>query len=119
MYHIYRHSFVSLAVMAIAALSGAAQASPAEVRIVATEFKYAPSEVRVKAGAPVTLVLDNSQAATEHGLAVPVLKFRVDARAGQVARKTFTFDKPGTYPIVCNLPGHTEAGMTGTLVVQK
>lgn len=123
-----RQLFIRSTAVALAALTGSTVMAPtsaqaaqtgSDIRIIATEFKYEPREVHVKAGAPVTVVLDNSQAATEHGMAVPALKFRVDARAGQVARKTFVFDKPGTFPIVCDLPGHTEAGMTGTLVVQK
>jgi uncharacterized cupredoxin-like copper-binding protein len=39
------------------------------------------------------------------------------ARAGEVAGNTLTFDKPGEYEIVCDLPDHTEAGMRGKLIV--
>ena len=27
--------------------------------------------------------------------------------------------RPGTYPMVCNLPGHKEAGMVGTITVTQ
>ncbi len=89
---------------------------PAEVRIVATEFKYAPAKVRVAAGQAVTLVLDNSGAETEHGLFVPALGFRLQVKAGETARKNTVFEKPGEYEFICDLPGHHEAGMTGTLI---
>lgn len=88
-----------------------------EITIVSTEFKYHPNIVEVVAGQPVTLVLDNTQAATEHGIAVPALNFRLFARAGQVSRAIFVFPVPGRYAIVCDLPGHTEAGMKGTVIV--
>ncbi len=90
---------------------------PAEVRIVATEFKYAPAKVRVAAGRAVTLVLDNSGAETEHGLFLPALGFRLQAKAGEIARKSTVFVKPGEYKFICDLPGHHEAGMNGTLIV--
>ncbi|HMF07401.1 MAG TPA: cupredoxin domain-containing protein [Methylocella sp.] len=90
---------------------------PAEIRIVATEFKYAPSEIKVTAGRAVTLVLDNSGAETEHGIFVPALGFRLDAKAGEVVRRVTVFDKAGKYDFSCDLPGHPEAGMRGKLIV--
>ncbi len=93
------------------------ETKPAEVRIVSTEFKYDPARVRVAAGRPVTLVLDNSKAETEHGLFLPGLGFRLDAKAGEIARKNTVFEKPGEYEFICDLPGHRDAGMTGSLIV--
>lgn len=88
-----------------------------EVWVASTEFKFVPATVRVSTGRSVTLVLDNSQAETEHGIDVSALGFHLIARGGQVARKTFIFDKPGEYAFVCDLPGHREAGMNGKLIV--
>ncbi len=92
-------------------------AKPVEVRIVSTEFQYAPAEVVVPSGRAVTLVLDNSGAETEHGLFVPALGFRLEVKAGEIARKKAVFAKPGEYEFVCDLPGHLEAGMKGRLIV--
>jgi len=39
------------------------------------------------------------------------------ARPGQTARLRFRIDTPGIYRILCSMPGHAEAGMTGTLTV--
>jgi plastocyanin len=88
-----------------------------EIWIVSTEFKFVPATIRVIAGRSVTLVLDNSQAETEHGIDLPAFGFHLTARAGQVSRKTFTFDEPGEYEFMCDLPGHREAGMKGKLII--
>jgi len=90
-----------------------------EVRVTSTEFKYVPATVRVIAGRSVTLVLDNSQAETEHGIDLPAFGFYLMARRGQVTRKTFIFYTPGKYEFMCDLPGHQEAGMTGKLIVSE
>lgn len=90
---------------------------PLELRIVATEFKFAPARITVPSGTPITLVLDNSAGETEHGIVVPAFDFRLDAKAGEIAQKTVVFAKPGEYAFTCDLPGHREAGMAGTLIV--
>lgn len=51
-----------------------------EVWIASTEFKFVPATVRVIAGRSVTLVLDNSQAETEHGINVPAFGLYLIAR---------------------------------------
>ena len=88
-----------------------------EVWVASTEFKFVPATVRVIAGRSITLVLDNSQAETEHGIKLPAFGFYLIARGGQVTRKTFIFDKPGEFEFMCDLPGHQEAGMKGKLIV--
>jgi plastocyanin len=91
--------------------------SPIEVRIISTEFKYVPAKVGVTVGRTVTFILDNSNAETEHGVIVPAFGFRLEAKAGEVVRTTIVFDRPGEYEFTCDLPGHREAGMKGTLIV--
>jgi uncharacterized cupredoxin-like copper-binding protein len=90
-----------------------------ELRIVSTEFKFTSQSARVVAGQVVTVVLDNSQGETEHQIFAPALGLRVFARAGDVARRDYVFDKPGEYEIVCDLPGHTEAGMKAKVIVEE
>jgi plastocyanin len=101
----------------VAALEPSNETKPAEVRIVSTEFRFSPATVLVAAGRAVTLVLDNSGAETEHGLFVPGLGFRLQAKAGEIARKNILVEKPGKYDYNCDLPGHRDAGMTGRLIV--
>ena len=102
----------------IAAPGPSNETKAAEVRIVSTEFAFAPAKVMVVAGRAVMLVLDNSGAETEHNLLVPVLGFRLQTKAGETARKSILFEKPGEYEYSCDLPGHRDAGMKGTLIVR-
>jgi plastocyanin len=92
---------------------------PLEIWIISTEFRYEPSVVRVVAGHPVMLLLDNSRGATEHGIVFPAFGKRLDARAGEITRTSFVFYAPGEYEMICDLPGHREAGMKGKLVVTR
>ena len=108
---------VAMAQAQVAALEPSDGTKPAEVRIVSTEFRFSPATVLVVAGRTVTLVLDNRGAETEHGLFVPGLGFRLQAKAGEIARKNILVEKPGNYDYNCDLPGHRDAGMMGPLVV--
>lgn len=92
---------------------------PAEIRIVATEFHFFPDKLLIVEGRPILLVLDNSGAETEHGIIIPALGFRMTAMAGEIVRKTAVFDRPGEYEFSCDLPGHRESGMKGTLIVGR
>lgn len=89
----------------------------AELRIVSTEFGFSPPSPQVVAGRRVTVILDNSKGETEHLVLVRELGLRMFARANEIVRREYVFDRPGTYDFVCDLPGHTEAGMKGKLIV--
>ncbi len=93
------------------------ETKPAEVRIVSREFRFFPAMVWVAARRAVTLVLDNSGGETEHGLFLPALGFRLQAKAGQITRKDTVFENAGAYEYICDLPGHPDAGMKGRLIV--
>jgi plastocyanin len=90
-----------------------------EIKIIATEFKFSAPSRHIVAGQPVTLVLDNSEAESEHAIFFPALGVRLFAPAGETVRKTVLFDKAGEFAFVCDLPGHREAGMIGKLAVRQ
>jgi uncharacterized cupredoxin-like copper-binding protein len=101
----------------------------------ASEFKFDPATLNVKAG-KVKLTLDNT-GQFEHELVV----LKTDAKPGALkvsggkvseddsvgeieelkggATKSHTFDlQPGHYVFVCNIPTHYGKGMRGELVVK-
>jgi uncharacterized cupredoxin-like copper-binding protein len=116
------------------AKSGAVAAKGGKITVDSTEFKFDPTQITADAG-KLSITLDN-KGKIEHELvvlktdespdALPVSGQRVseDAAVGEVsetkagATKTETIDlKPGSYVFVCNIPGHYEDGMRGTLTV--
>ena len=77
------------------------------------EYRYSPSEMTFSAGETVTFTLI---AETEfHTFEVDDLDIYVEVEAGDTGTYTFTFDKPGTYELVCT--PHSVQGMVGTIVV--
>jgi len=95
---------------------GTTIADAESITVVATDFAFEPSTIEVTAGEPVNLVLDVQDGG--HDLAVADVGFRIpilDEPESAVA--TLQIDEPGSYPFVCQVPGHIEAGMTGTIAV--
>ncbi len=101
----------------------AAVDAPAEVTVVVTasEFAFEPSTIALRAGVPTRIELDNRGAAVEHSLLVHAPSggdwIHLHAAAKGTDADTFQIDTPGSYEILCTIPGHTEAGMAGKLVV--
>jgi plastocyanin len=104
-----------------AAPSGGKRASSAlAVEVKATDMRFEPTTVTVKSGTPVRLTLTND-GALDHDWVVDNVdgrKVQVDAKSKASATVEFTPAASGTYEFYCSVPGHREAGMKGTLVVQ-
>lgn len=118
-----------------ATTTAAKAAATADPEIKATEFAFTPSDATVTSG-KVKITMKNAGSA-EHELvllktdqpadSLKVTNGRVsetdsvgeigETAAGKSASHTFDL-KPGTYVMVCNIPGHYQAGMRGTLTVQ-
>ena len=127
------------AVMIIAALimaacsSGGGSTGATNIKVTTTEFAFNPANVTVPAGASVSLTLDNTgtvqhtwvvlkqgvNVTTATGLDPASIYFTSKVDAGKTATFTFTAPStPGDYEIICDLPGHLEGGMKGTLTVK-
>ena len=81
------------------------------------QLKFDQQELRVPAGELIALRLDNRDD-REHSFDIDQLNVHVPIAIGQSGLALFTPDKPGTYTFYCNVPGHREAGMVGTLIVE-
>jgi uncharacterized cupredoxin-like copper-binding protein len=57
---------------------------------------------------------------TEHSMSGdhPEYDLHAATSAGETSVIKFTPTEPGTYQIICSVPGHKEAGMTGELIVK-
>jgi len=87
------------------------------VEIVAIDIAFDPKkDVTIAADTDVTLSLPNNGVAA-HNFSIDALGISVDIAPGET--KTVSVNAPaGTYEFYCNVPGHKEAGMVGTLTVQ-
>lgn len=94
-------------------------ASPATVAVTASEWRFQPSRLSVRAGEVVTLSVTNAGAHL-HTLTVPALGIDTGPLEPRATRD-LTFDTPadrGQYDVICTFPGHEEAGMIGSLIVE-
>lgn len=87
------------------------------VYMIAQMWRFTPPEIRVPRGAEVTFWI-TSQDIT-HGIIIEQHDVNLMLLPGQVARTTVTFERIGTYRMVCHEycgPGHQN--MVGTIIVE-
>ncbi len=88
------------------------------VQVTARDMRFEPAEVRIRAGEWVVLEFTNEDTVVHDWMVEGVPNLDSPARPGQTSRLRFVLDEPGTYMVICSIPGHAEAGMTGELVVE-
>jgi plastocyanin len=84
--------------------------------IVARDIAYEPTQLTVPANTDLTLTVTN-EGATTHNFSVDSLQFSENILPGTTAQMTLNVP-PGTYEFYCNVPGHREAGMAGTITAE-
>jgi plastocyanin len=87
------------------------------VAVVARDARFIPADVRVEAGRTVVLEFTNDDPVFHDWEVEGLANVDAGARPGQTQRIRVRIDEPGTYPIVCTVPGHADAGMAGSLIV--
>lgn len=110
-----------LALPVSAACGGSGGQPAGSIKVSMSEFKFSPSDVSVPAGKVVFYLVNAGQAPHDMVVFGPEGKQLAKSelvQAGNAA--TFTVDNlaAGTYTLVCDVPGHREAGMVGTLTVK-
>jgi cytochrome c oxidase subunit II len=112
-----RQALASGAALLAAAAAGAlAQAQPRVIKLVARKFVFRPEEIHLKKGEAVTLELTSADVVM--GFNAPDFKVRSDIIPGMVQKLTFTPDKAGTFPFLCDVfCGDGHESMSGKLIV--
>jgi plastocyanin len=87
-----------------------------EFRIDMVDIAFDPTTLTIPANTDVTIELYNT-GATAHNFSIDELGISVDVAAGEEGQATINAPA-GTYTFYCNVPGHREAGMEGTLTVE-
>jgi uncharacterized cupredoxin-like copper-binding protein len=121
--------FPGMAMLGLVGLSACANQRPVgaaegnnRVEIVATEMRFSPNRIDARVGQPVLITIVN-RGSERHDLTflsieMPNLRgVETLTMPGQSTRLTMTFDRPGTYPFLCTIPGHATSGMTGAVFV--
>ncbi len=80
-------------------------------------MRFGQTELRIKAGQEITLQLENYDT-YPHSFDIDELGLHVEMPANDQVTIQFTAPEPGTYTIYCAVPGHREAGMIATLVIE-
>jgi uncharacterized cupredoxin-like copper-binding protein len=97
--------------------TGATTAAAMTVDVVAQDIFFEPKELTIPANTDVTVNLPNEGAAP-HNFSIDALGIDVDIAPG--ATEQVVINAPaGEYEFYCNVPGHKEAGMVGTLIVSE
>jgi Cu+-exporting ATPase len=101
----------------VMAADRAVDAELPHLEVTARDLRFQPADVQVRAGEWVVLEFRNEDPVVHDWMVVGVPNLDAPARPGQTSRLRFVLDTPGTYRVICSIPGHAEAGMTGTLTV--
>ena len=77
-----------------------ASSQPHRIEVIAKKFAFVPSEITLKRGQPVTLVLQSEDVL--HGLRFKELGLDEEIRKGSPSEMSFTPDKTGTFVGRCS-----------------
>jgi uncharacterized cupredoxin-like copper-binding protein len=108
-----------VAFLLLAACGGAGRPAPAplSINLKAEDIKYDATTMTANVGQPVTINIQNT-GALEHSFVIDQFNVKLEhIQAGQSATITFTPTAAGTYAFYCDVAGHKDAGMKGSLTV--
>jgi len=86
------------------------------VRVVASNFEFDPTSIRIRADDEIALALHSDDG--PHDFAVDGLGLVAEVGGGETVTERLRIDTPGRYTFFCTLPGHRDGGMEGTIVVR-
>lgn len=92
--------------------------SPTAIRFTSENMRFGQEVLRVQAGEAHTFELQNNDF-YGHSFDVDALDWHVEMPANDRVTVEFTAVSPGSYTIYCAVPGHREAGMVATLIVEE
>lgn len=91
----------------------AASAAKQTAELEAGDFWFKPNTIAAKAGEAITVTVKNTSP-LPHNFSIDAFKVSIYMQPGESNSVTFT-PTAGSQQFYCNLPGHKEAGMVGTL----
>lgn len=130
-----RKIILLLVLLSMASAGCSSGTTEKKLNIELNDFTITPNQITVQAGSEVSINVTNN-GTIKHDLNIMMFGtdigdtfgdddrenviWVVSLEPGETTSQTFTVpDQPGTYQLICSLPGHMQAGMTGTLEVIK
>ncbi len=87
------------------------------ITVTAGNFTFSPTEIRVKKGETIKIVLDNKEGI--HDFVIDEFNAKTKQIQGPgTVDVTFTADKAGTFEYYCSVGKHRAMGMKGNLIVE-
>jgi glucose/arabinose dehydrogenase/plastocyanin len=96
--------------------SAASSDLPTDITIEGVDIDWNPNQVTIPANTDVTVTVPNN-GLTFHTFVVPDLGIKIDMPPGETQEVVINAPA-GTYTFICDVPGHEEAGMVGTITVE-
>jgi glucose/arabinose dehydrogenase/uncharacterized cupredoxin-like copper-binding protein len=96
--------------------NGADAAATDELSVTMNEMFFEPARIEISGVTDVPILLEN-RGVTLHNFTIEGTDFSVDVEPGATAELVINLPA-GKYRVICNEPGHKEAGMTGRLTVK-
>lgn len=137
MKHLLMSLFVIVLIVAACGGDDDTAADAGDTVVTMTEFAFEPADLAMVAGTEARFAIENAGSITHDWIvvqpghevetedAIPddmgddFSILSVELAAGQAYTTNLTIDEPGTYQIICAVPGHFTAGMAGELVVTQ
>ncbi len=87
-----------------------------ELNVIMSEMFFDPNQLRIAADTDVRVMLEN-RGAIMHNFEVRDSGISVDVEPGETAEKIVNLPA-GKYQVICNVPGHKQAGMNAVILVR-
>jgi uncharacterized cupredoxin-like copper-binding protein len=88
------------------------------VEVIGQDLLFEPNEVVVNQGDTVHMTFVN-EGAIPHDFTLHDFDVKTEIiSGGESSELVFVAEKKGEFQFICSVPGHAEAGMTGTLIVK-
>ena len=113
---LFAATIFAIAALVLAACGGGSAPEPLNITLHALDIKFDVATIEAKVGQTVN-VTDVNDGALDHTVIIEGLVTEQKITAGQTITFSFTPATAGTFQYYCNVPGHVEAGMVGTLTV--
>ena len=112
----YKRNIITVVTLLLTACSSAPP--PLELTLTATDIAYDMSNISAMVSQQINITFVND-GALEHNFIIDEFGVENLLQSGENVAISFTAQTPGTYEFYCNVAGHLEAGMKGTLTVTE